>query len=204
MAVLEKARDLRNSSRQQIIPQARLSQRVQISQQVFNVLRAQSLAVCRHFVAAQADDVGHALIVGRQSTQRQIFVLKDSLEARAFLASSGIGLMAAVAAGIVDLAASRLLGVESKLFPIQVLRNYRLSASALWDLSIASIISADRTTRGMERQFNHDRAKRSVSVLTVRGIADDTTHAPNFVAMLSFRIVPDEICFSMEPRDPCA
>lgn len=42
----------------------------------------------------------------------------------------------------------------------------------------------------MERQFNHDRAKRSVSLLTVRGIADDTTHAPNSVAMLHLESCP--------------
>src|ERR1700681_1461161 len=89
-------------------------QRMQIREQILNVLCTQRLAVAGHFVAAEADDVGDALIIGRQSAQRQIFMLKHSLEARAFLASSGIRLMASVAFRVVDFAACGLLRAEAK------------------------------------------------------------------------------------------
>ena len=54
-------------------------QRMHVSQQILNVLWAQRLAVARHLVAAESDDVGHAFIVGGQPAQRKIFVLEDSL-----------------------------------------------------------------------------------------------------------------------------
>jgi len=87
---------------------------VHIREEIPNVLLAQRLAIGGHFVAAEADDVAHSIIVGRQSAERKIFVLEDSLETRAFLAALGVRLVAAVAVGVVDLAAGRLLRIEAK------------------------------------------------------------------------------------------
>src|ERR1035437_3930751 len=95
-------------------PGARL-QRMQIHEQILNVLRGQGLAVAGHFVAAQADDIDDTVIVRGQSAQRKVFLLENSLERRALLAPTGIRLMAAVALRVVDLAAGRLLRVEAKL-----------------------------------------------------------------------------------------
>src|ERR1017187_1531867 len=89
-------------------------QSVQIHEQILNVLRTQSLAVAGHFVAAEADDVGDALVVSGQSAQRKIFVLEYSLKPGALLAARGIRLMAAVAAVVVDSTAGGLLGAEAK------------------------------------------------------------------------------------------
>src|SRR5579862_5031433 len=86
-------------------------QRVQVRQEVLYVLRAQLLAVRRHFVAAQANDVGDPLVIGGQTAQRKIFVLEDSLEPRPLFAFRRIRLMTAVALGIVDFAAGRLLRI---------------------------------------------------------------------------------------------
>src|SRR5580658_1608294 len=87
---------------------------MQIREQILSVLRTERLAVAGHFVAAEANDVGYALIVGRQPAQRQISVLEDSLERRALLAAGGICFMAPVALGVVDLTASGLLRVETE------------------------------------------------------------------------------------------
>ena len=66
-------------------------QRMQIREQILNVLRVQRLAVARHFVAAEANDIGDALVVRRQSAQRKIFVLEDSLERWALFPPGGVG-----------------------------------------------------------------------------------------------------------------
>ncbi len=73
------------------------------------------MAVARHFVAAEANDIGDAFVVRGQSTQRKIFVLENSLERRAFFPSAGIGFVAAIAVRVVDLAARGLLRVQAKL-----------------------------------------------------------------------------------------
>lgn|SRR5258708_4512815 len=91
------------------------SQRVQVCQQILNVLLSELLAVAWHFFAAEANDVGHTIVVCGQSAYREIFVLEDSLETRAFLAFRGIWLVAAVAVGIVNLAARNLLLVQAEL-----------------------------------------------------------------------------------------
>ncbi len=75
---------------------------------------AQRLAIAGHFFAAETDDIGDALVVGGQPTERKIFVLENSLQPGAFFAAGGIGLVAAVAARVVDFAASGLLRVEAK------------------------------------------------------------------------------------------
>ena len=89
-------------------------QRVQIREQILNVLRVQSLAIARHFIAAKPDDVGNALVVGRQTAERKIFVLEYSLQPGPLFPAAGIGLVATVAAVVVDSAPGRLLRIEAK------------------------------------------------------------------------------------------
>ena len=43
---------------------------MQVREQILNFLWTQRLAVAGHFVAAEANDVGNALVVGGQSAQR--------------------------------------------------------------------------------------------------------------------------------------
>ena len=89
-------------------------QGMQIRQQVLNILRTQRLAIARHFVAAESDDVGDALVIGGQSAQRKIFMLENSFKPRAFFAVEWNRLMAAVAVGIVNFASSGLLRIQAK------------------------------------------------------------------------------------------
>ena len=89
-------------------------QRMQIRQQILDVLGIQLLAVSRHFIAAQADDVGYALVIRRQPAQGKIFVLEDSLETRAFLAARRVRLMAPGAIVVVESSAFGLLRVEAE------------------------------------------------------------------------------------------
>jgi hypothetical protein len=88
---------------------------MQVRKQVVNILRTQRLAIAGHLFAAEADDIGNALIVGRQSTQRKVLVLEHALERRPFPAAVGIWLVAAVAMRIVDLPSGSLLRTKTKL-----------------------------------------------------------------------------------------
>ena len=54
----------------------RALKRVQVREQILNILRVQGLAVGGHFIATEADDIGDALVVGGQSAERKIFVLE--------------------------------------------------------------------------------------------------------------------------------
>src|SRR5579859_2438792 len=87
---------------------------MKIRQQVLDLLRVQLLAVAGHFVSAETDDVGNPVIVGRQAAQRKIFVLEHCFETRTLFSTGGIGLVAAVAFGVVDSASGRLLRVEAE------------------------------------------------------------------------------------------
>jgi len=87
---------------------------MQVGQQILDVLLTQLLAISWHFISPQVDDIADPLIVGRQTAQRQIFMLEHALEARAFFAASGIGLMTTVALGIVNLASRCLLCIKAE------------------------------------------------------------------------------------------
>ena len=90
-------------------------QRMHVRQQVLNLLLAQFLAIPRHLIAAQANDVCDAFIVGRKSAEGKILPLENALQAGASLSLGGIRLMASVALGIIDSASRSLLLVKAKL-----------------------------------------------------------------------------------------
>jgi len=87
---------------------------VQIRQQFLNFSGSELLRVARHFIATVANNVGNAIIVGREAAQRQILMLEHSFEAGTFLSTSGIGLVTAAAIGIVNLAPGGLLGIQAE------------------------------------------------------------------------------------------
>ena len=89
------------------------SQRMQIGQQIINLLLRQFLAVARHLVSAETDNVCGVLIVRRHSAHRQVFPMEDALQARAFPFARGVRLMAAVAVLVVDVPAGGLLWVQT-------------------------------------------------------------------------------------------
>lgn len=88
---------------------------VQVRQQILDLLLVQFLAVARHFFSAQSNDVGDTLVVRRKAAQRKVFVLEDSLEAWTLFAARGVGLVAAIALGVVDLASGGLLRIQTQL-----------------------------------------------------------------------------------------
>lgn len=90
------------------------SQRVQVREQILNILRAQSLAIARHIRPAIANDVADALVIRRQPAERKILMLKCALQAGPLLALRGIRPVAAVAVVIVDLASRSLLRIEAE------------------------------------------------------------------------------------------
>ena len=89
-------------------------QRVQVCQQIFDLLIGHYLAETFHFGATVLDDVGHAIVVCRQAAYRQILLLEYALQARPFLAARRIWFVAAVAIVVVELAPSGLLRVQAK------------------------------------------------------------------------------------------
>ena len=122
-----------------------LLQRVQIREQILDVLRIERLAVARHFITTEPDDIGDALVVGGQAAQGKIFVLEHSLQSRAFLAAGGIWLMAAVAAVVVNSASGGLLRVEAEF------------SVGLAGLDVA------REDRNQSQQSNHRSEKESLA-----------------------------------------
>lgn len=96
-------------------PETKNLQRMQIRQQIIDLLRRELLAVGWHFVAAVQNQVPRALIVGRHPADTEIIPAKDSLQAWPLPLAGRIRLVAAVAILIVDVPAQCLLRIESKL-----------------------------------------------------------------------------------------
>ena len=89
-------------------------QRVQIRQQVLDLLVGHDLAEAFHLRSAILDDVGHTLVVCRQSAYGQVLMLKDAFQAGTFLPARRIRLMAAIAIVVVEFSALGLLRVEAE------------------------------------------------------------------------------------------
>jgi hypothetical protein len=87
---------------------------MQIRQQVVDLLLAEDLGVAGHFVAAETNDVGDAVVVGGHPAHWQIFSLEDAFHAGALPSSRRVGRVAAVAIVVVDPAAGDLLRTESE------------------------------------------------------------------------------------------
>src|SRR5713226_6174665 len=87
-------------------------QRVQVGQEIVHLLLIEHLAKPLHFAAAVTNDFAHAVIIGRQSAERQVLLLENAFHARALLAARGVGLMAAVAILVVEPPSGRLLRIE--------------------------------------------------------------------------------------------
>lgn len=119
-----------------------ISQRVQVCQQILDLLLIQGLAERWHFVAAQSNDVGHAVIICRQTAQPQIFMLEYSLQTGPFFAARRIRFMAAIAVLIIDSTSGCLLGIQSK---------FRIGFTP-FDVATQRGCQSQRKQRGYEQQ----------------------------------------------------
>src|SRR5215471_11112308 len=88
--------------------------RVHIRKQILHLLIAQNLAEAFHFAAAMQDDVSHAFVVDGKAADHHVLAPVDPFQARAFLAARGVGLVAAVAVVVINLATRALLGVQTE------------------------------------------------------------------------------------------
>jgi len=72
-------------------------QGVHVGEQVIDLLLSHHLAVSWHLVAAHANDVAHAVIIGGHSAQWHVLPLEKTLHRRALAPARGIGSVATVA-----------------------------------------------------------------------------------------------------------
>jgi len=91
------------------------SQRVQVSEQIIDLLLRENLAEALHLITSVKNDVGGAGIVRRHSTHSKVLPLKNTFEARPLALAGRVRGVAAVAILVVDVAPGNLLRVEAQL-----------------------------------------------------------------------------------------
>jgi len=90
------------------------SKRMHIRQQILQLLLVERLPECRHFAPAQANDLTHSIVIGRQAAHREIFFFEDPFEPGTLFAARGIRFVALVTMSVIDTASGGLLCVEAK------------------------------------------------------------------------------------------
>jgi hypothetical protein len=85
-----------------------------VNKQILYLLIRQRLPEAGHLASAEANDFAHPLIVRGQAAERQVRLAEHPLERRSLFPACGIRFVTAIAVGVVNLAASDLLRIESK------------------------------------------------------------------------------------------
>jgi hypothetical protein len=85
-----------------------------VNKQILNLLIRERLPKARHLASAEANDFAYPVIVRGEAAERQVRLAEHPLERRSLFPACGIRFVTAVAVGVVNLAASDLLGIESK------------------------------------------------------------------------------------------
>ncbi len=88
---------------------------MQICEQVIYLRLGHGLAKSRHHVSTVDDDVPHALIVREQPALFHELSREQALHARSLFSARRVGLMAAIAIGVIKLTSGCLLRVQSEL-----------------------------------------------------------------------------------------
>lgn len=86
---------------------------MQVGEQIVDLLVIEHIAEAFHFVAAHANHVLNAIIVGRHSADRKVCFLEKSPQTRALPLPRRVRGMAAIAILIIDMPPGRLSGRES-------------------------------------------------------------------------------------------
>lgn len=90
------------------------SKRMHIRQQILQLLLIERLPECWHFAPAQANDLAHSIVIGRQAAHRQIFFFEDPFEPGTLFAARGIRFVALITMSVINTASGGLLCVEAK------------------------------------------------------------------------------------------
>ena len=93
--------------------------RVQVSQQLLNILLVKRLAIPRHLFATEPNNVDHPFVIGGEPAYRKIRLLENALQAGTFFSARGVRFVAAITMRIVNLAPRGLLRIEPK-FPVRL------------------------------------------------------------------------------------
>ncbi len=70
---------------------------MQVRQQIVDLLLVEDLGVAGHFVAAETDYVGHAIVIRGHAAHRQILPAEDAFHAGALASARRVWRVAAVA-----------------------------------------------------------------------------------------------------------
>src|ERR1700680_4604237 len=89
-------------------------QSMEIRQQIVDLLLIENLGVAGHFVAAETNYVGDAIVVGGHPAHRKILPPKHAFHAGTLPSPRRVGRMTAVAIVVVDPAPCNLLRIESE------------------------------------------------------------------------------------------
>jgi len=87
---------------------------MQVGQQISDLLLVEHLAVGRHLVASEMNNVRHAIIIGRHAAFRQILALENAFHTGTLASTRRVGGVAAVAVIVVDTATCSLLRIEAE------------------------------------------------------------------------------------------
>jgi hypothetical protein len=92
-----------------------ISQSVQIRQQIIDLLLIEDLGVAWHLVAAEANDVGDAIVISRHSAHRQILPLENALHTGPLPSPGRIWRVTPVTIIVINATPLGLLWIESEL-----------------------------------------------------------------------------------------
>jgi len=86
---------------------------VQVCQQIIDLLVSEHVAEAIHFVPPHADDVAGAVVIGRHTAGREIWLLEHAFQTRSLPLSRRIRRVAAVTILIIDVPSRGLLRAQS-------------------------------------------------------------------------------------------
>ena len=89
-------------------------QGMQICEKIADLLLIEHLAVARHFIATETNDIGNPIIVGGHSAHGKILPLKHAFHARPLASPRRVRRVAAIAIAVVDTTSSNLLSVQTE------------------------------------------------------------------------------------------
>ena len=87
---------------------------MQVRQQVLELLLVEDIRVTFHLPPPDTNDLPYAGVVSRNAAHRKVSFFEDTLEPGSLPSSRGVGIVAPIAVGIVELPPAGLLRIEAE------------------------------------------------------------------------------------------